>query len=181
MSKFDCVVGVVGIAAGLLGVGYAVGTHSKMAQISKKLDRSIDELSSQTEIVIPTDMIERAVEKAVAHEVKQIVGKATDEVKRSIKQDIHKQVSDAIESEYARIKESVLEELVVEAAKIDTKRVRSDVEKAAKEMALAKFEANLDDILEDYKGQLANVAKIYKSFADAATPSPSSGTVLRIG
>lgn len=181
MNKFDNFVGLLGIAAGLVGVGYAFGMHSKMAKISDNLDRSIDELASKTPVDIPDDMIERAVERAVAYEVKQAVGKVTDTVILDVKRDIHKQVSDAVESEYSNIKETVLKELTDEAAKIDAKRVRSDVERAAKDRALEKFDDNLDDILEDYKDNLKNVTKIYKSFADAATPSNNGGTVLRIG
>lgn len=181
MNKHDSFVGLLGIAVGLVGVGYALGTHSKMARISENLDRSIDDLASRTPVDIPNDMIERAVEKAVALEVKQAVSKATDAVALEVKRDIRKQVSDAIESEYSNIKDTVLEELVTEASKIDAKRVRADVEKAAKDHALEKFDSNLDDILDDYKSNLNNVTRIYKSFADAATPSNTGGTVLRIG
>lgn len=181
MNKYDNFVGMVGIAIGLVGLGYAFGTHSKMAKISENLDRSIDDLASRTPVDIPDDMIKRAVEKAVASEVKQAVGKATDVITVDVKRDMHKQVSDAIESEYSNIKDQVLEELVTEASKIDAKRIRYDVEKAAKEQALEKFNDNLDDILDDYKSNLNNVTKIYKSFADAATPSNGGGTVLRIG
>ena len=181
MKKFDGIVGWLGVAAGLVGVGYALGTHSKMAKISENLDRSIDDLASRTPVDIPDSMIERAVEKAVAYEVKQAALKTTDRVIADVERDIHKQVSDAIESEYSNIKSIVLKELTDEAAKIDAKRVRTDVERAAKERALDKFEDNLDDILEDYKGNLKNVSKIYKSFADAAAPANQGGTVLRIG
>ena len=182
MNKYDNFIGMVGIAIGLVGVGYAFGTHSKMAKISDNLDRSIDDLASRTPVDIPDDMIKRAVEKAVAYEVKQAVSKATDVIAVDVKRDMHKQISDAIEGEYSNIKDQVLEELVTEASKIDAKRVRADVEKAAKEIALEKFNDNLDDILDDYKSNLNNVTKIYKSFADAATPSNNGGgTVLRIG
>ena len=192
MSKFDGVVGLLGVTAGLIGVGYALGAHSKMAKISDNLERSIDDLAGQMPVDIPNSMIERAVEKAVALEVKQAVGKATDAVMLDVKRDIHKQVSDVVEREYQNIKAKVLEELVAEAAKIDVKRVREDVEKAAKEQALEKFDDKLDDIadefkekfddyLDDCKDNLAVVNKVYKSFADAFTPSSSKETVLRIG
>jgi hypothetical protein len=181
MSKHDNFVAILGVAAGLIGLGYAMGTHSKMAKISENLDRSIEELASNTPVDIPNDMIERAVEKAVAYEVKQAVSKTTDRIIVDVKRDIHKQVSDAVESEYSNIKATVLEELTAEAAKIDAKRVRADVERAARDRALEKFEDNLDDILDDYKGNLNNVAKIYKSFADTMAPSNHQGTVLRIG
>ena len=63
-TKFnsDAMFGLVGIVAGLVGVGYAIGAHSKMAQIANKLDSSIDELASNTPVDIPNDMIERAVD-----------------------------------------------------------------------------------------------------------------------
>ena len=182
-NKFDGIVGLVGIAAGLIGVGYALGTHSKMAKISENLDRSIEELASNTPVDIPNDMIERAVEKAVAYEVKQAVGKTTDRIIVDVKRDIHKQVSDAVESEYSNIKDVVLKELTEEAAKIDARRVRADVEKAAKEQALEKFDDNLDDILENFNDLLKSTSKIYTSLADTMTEYKSNdgGTVLRIG
>lgn len=192
MSKFDGVVGLVGVAVGLVGVGYALGTHSKMAKISENLDRSIDDLASHVPVNISDDMIKRATEKAVAYEVKKAVEKSTDRVICDVKNDIHKQVSDAVEKEYSNVKETVLAELVAEAANIDAKRVRADVERAAKERTLDKFDAKLDDIVDDFKDKvdsymedckenLAVVNRVYKSFADAMTPSNSQETVLRIG
>lgn len=182
-NKIDGIVGLLGITVGLVGVGYALGTRSKMARISDNLERSIDELAGKTPVDIPNDMIERAVEKNVAYEVKQAVGKATDGIMLEIKRDIHKQVGDAVESEYNNIKETVLEELVSEASKIDARRVRSDVEKAAKEHALEKFDDNLDDILENFNDQLKSTSKIYTSIADTMTGYKSNNreTVLRIG
>lgn len=179
-NKFDGIVGLLGVTAGLIGIGYALGTHSKMAKISENLDRSIDELAGNMPVDIPNDMIERAVEKAVANEVKQAVSKTTDRIIVDVKRDIHKQVSDAVENEYSNIKGAVLEELTTEAAKIDARRVRADIEKAAKERALEKFEENLDDITEEYKGYLSSVSKIGKTFADAITQPNNRETVLRI-
>lgn len=183
MNKHDNFVGMLGIAVGLVGVGFALGTHSKMAKISEKLDRSIEELASNTPVDIPNDLIERAVEKAVAYEVKQAVSKATDVAIVAVKRDIHKQVVDAVEAEYSNIKGTVLEELVSEASKIDAKRVRADVEKAAKEIALEKFDDNLDDILKKHNDELENVTKIYKAIADTVAPSGRSNdneVVLRL-
>ena len=181
-NKYDGFVCLLGIGIGLMGVGYAIGTHSKMARISENLDRSIDELAGKTPVDIPNDMMARAVEKAVAYEVKKTVGKATDGIMADIKRDIHKQVNDAVEGEYSNVKETVLEELVNAASRIDVSRVRSDVERAAKEHALAKFDANLDGIVEDFTKQLNNTSKIYTSIADAMTgyKTDNRETVLRI-
>lgn len=167
MSKnFDALVGLIGVGVGLVGVGYALGTRSKMARISEKLDRSIEDLAGQIPVDIPKDIIERATEKAIACEVKGAVGKVTDAVTVDLKRDIHKKVTDAVESEYANVKESVLEELVSAASKINVKRVREDVENAAKKHALEKFDDNLDDILGNFNDQLKNTSRIYTSIAD---------------
>ena len=57
MSKFDSFVSWgVGIA-GLIGIGYAIGTHTKMAKISDMLDRSIDELARGTTVDIPEEVV----------------------------------------------------------------------------------------------------------------------------
>lgn len=183
MNKYDGFVGLLGAVFGLVGIGYAMGTHSKMAKISEKLDLTIEELASNTTVDIPEGLVERAVEKNVAEQVKNAVGKATDAAVLDVKREIRKQVGDAVESEYSNIKDKVLEELTTEAAKIDVKRVRADVEKAAKEHALEKFDDNLEDILENFNDQLKNTSKIYTSIADATTKSKTTegGTVLRIG
>lgn len=181
MNKFDGIIGVAGAAIGLIGIGYAFATHSKMAKISENLDRSIDELASRMPVDIPDNMIERAVEKAVAFEVKQVAGKTAECIIDDVKRDIHKQVSDAVEAEYSDIKAVVLKELTDEAAKIDAKRVRADVERAAKTRALEKFEVELDGITAEYKGYLESVSRIGKTFADAVTQPAPRETVLRIG
>lgn len=181
MKKVDSAIGWIGLAAGLVGVGYAICMRSKMVKIGDRLDRSIDELASKTPIDIPHDMVERAVEKAVVNEVRTAVSRVTSDVVADINRDIRRQVGDAVEKEYQNIKDSVLKQVTDEVAKIDAKRVREDVERAAKNMALEKFDNNLDDILNNYKDNLHSVSKIYKTFADAVNPSNHKETVLRIG
>ena len=52
MSKHDNMVGMFGAAIGLIGIGYALGTRSKMTKISEKLNLSIDELANKTSVDI---------------------------------------------------------------------------------------------------------------------------------
>ena len=182
MSKHDNMVGMFGVAVGLVGIGYALGMRSKMARISDKLDIAIEDLANKTPVNIPDSMIERAAEKAVAIEVKTAVSKVTDAALKDVKRDIHKQVSDAVESEYSNIKDTVLEEITKEAAKIDVKRVQDDAVKGAKELVFEKIDTKTDDILENFNRQLENTSRIYNSIADSMTKYKSSegGTVLRI-
>lgn len=183
MSKQDNFVGLVGLAIGMIGVGYALATRSKMAKISENLERSIDDLASRTPVDIPDSLVHRAIEKSVANEVKQTVDRATNSIICDVKRDIHKQVSDAVENEYSSIKDNVLEELVTAASKIDVVRVRNDIEKSAKEHAMKKLDDNMNDILENFNEQLKNTSRIYNSIADTMTGYKTGGreTVFRIG
>lgn len=174
MNKNDMISILFG-AVGLIGIGYAIGTHSKMARVSDKLNKSIDDIANGTEVDISEEIINRAVDKAVDSEAKRAVEQVTKETIINFKNDIHSQVHSAVVAEYDRIKDSVLSEISAEAAKIDISRVRRDVERMAKEAALKKFDDNLDDILEKFNNNLDNTSRIYSSIREAITKTPDSG------
>lgn len=168
--------------AGLVGIGYAIGTHTKMAKISERLDRSINDLADNIEFDIPEKLVDKAIEEAAKNEARRAVEEATKEVANQIKNDIHAKVQKEVDKEYDSIKESVLKEITVSASKIDASKVRKDVEEAAKKTALDKFDDNLDDILEKFNKDLDNTSKIYGSIREALTKNSSSskGFVVRI-
>lgn len=163
MTKNNDIINILFAAAGLVGVGYAVCAHTKLARISERLDKSIDDLASGTEIGIPEELINKAVEKAVQDEAARAVNKATNETILALKREIHSEVQKAIDKEYESVKDSVLKEITASASKIDAARVRRDVESAAKEAVLEKFNENLD-----------NTTKIYSSIRETLTQTPKS-------
>ena len=171
----DFLFGVCGCVAGLIGVGYAVGTHTKLSKISDRLNSSIDDLADNMEIDIPEEIVNKAIENAVKIESKRAVEKATNETISALKKEIRSEVQAAVNKEYETIKDSVLKEIKDSAAKIDVSRVRRDVEAAAKEAALEKFDDNLDDILEKFNDSLTSTSKIYSSIREAITRSSDSG------
>ena len=181
MTKNDIFATLLGIA-GLVGIGYAIGTHTKMARISERLDRSINDLADNMEIDISEKLIDKAVEEAAKNEARRAVEAATREVVDQVKKDIHAKVQREIDKEYDSIKDSVLKEITVSASKIDTSKVRKDVEEAAKKAVLDKFDDNLDDILEKFNKDLENTSKIYGSIREALTKDSSSskGFVVRL-
>lgn len=158
-------------ALGVLGIGYGIAMRTKLAQVSKRLDKSIEDLAKNTDIDISEELINQAVEKAAATEAKKAVEKATSEALAELKRDIHTNVSEAVENAYDGIKDEVLKKATEAAAKIDVARVRRDVEKAA----VTKYECNLDDILDKFNDNLSNTAKIYSSIAGAVTRPTETG------
>lgn len=181
MAKNDVFSIIFGIA-GLVGIGYAIGTHTKMAKISERLDKSINDLADNMEFDIPEKLIDKAVEEAAKNEARRAVEEAAKEVINQIKNDIHAKVQREVDKEYDNIKDSVLKEITVSASKIDASKVRKDVEEAAKKAALEKFDDNLDDILEKFNKDLDNTSKIYGSIREALTKNSNSskGFVVRL-
>lgn len=181
MTKND-LFGILFGVAGLVGIGYAIGTHTKMAKISERLDKSINDLADNMEFDIPEKLIDKAIEEAAKNEARRAVEEATKEVTNRIKNDIHAKVQKEVDKEYDNIKESVLKEITVSASKIDVFKVRKDVVESAKKAALEKFDDNLDDILEKFNKDLDNTSKIYGSIREALTKNSNSskGFVVRL-
>lgn len=185
MSKFtidkDVIIGGLGFVAGLLGLGYGVAMHTKLAKVSERLDKSINDLADNMEIDIPESLVDKAVEKAVTTEAKKAVEKATTEALAELKRDIQRNVSAVVDKEYESIKDTVLKKATEEAAKIDSARVRKDIEKAAYNAAMEKFNDNLDDHLSKFNDNLNNLSKIYSSMASVATRNPDKEVVFKLG
>ena len=147
----DSFVGIGICILGLVGVGYAIGVHSKMKVMCDRLDTSIDNLANNTEIDIPAKVIDQAVQKAVERESYSAVKRATEEVVADAKREIESRVGTAV--------------IAKNVARIDESKLKKEVVQKAKEQIAEKFDDKLDDLLEEFNGNLQNVGKIYKSIA----------------
>lgn len=150
---------------GLIAIGYAIGVHSRMKVMADKLDTSIDKIANNTEVEIPSKLIEQAVQRAVDRECYTAVRRTTDIVVDGLKKEIGDRVSTAVKASYDSIADSVTSEIAKNVAKIDETRLKKEVVAKAKEQIAEKFDDRLDDILEEFNGNLQNVGKIYKSIA----------------
>lgn len=178
---WDLVIGVTGFVVGLIGIGYAAGTRSKMNQVSEKLDKSIDDIIRDTRIDIPNGLIERAVERSVETKTRIAIDNTVSRAMQQADNIIRSSVSTAIKNQYGALKNQVLGEMTKRVSNINEERLRDDIYNAAKEKAVEKFEANLDDILEKFNSDLENVGKIYKSIANVMTKSEGKEMTFRIG
>lgn len=189
MSRYnyskDTFIATLGCAIGFIGIGWAVAMHTKLAKISERLDKSIDDLADNMEIDIPEELVDKAVEKAVADAAKKAVEKATNDALTELKRDIRSNVSVAVDKEYEHIHDTVLAKITDEAAKIDVARVRRDVERAAEKAALDKFDDNLEEQLRKFNDNLDSVSRIYSSIAGAVSKSSGADStkeyVFRVG
>mgnify|MGYP007106276473 CR=1 FL=1 len=167
----DSFVGVGICILGLVGVGYAIGVHSKMKVMCDRLDTSIDNLANNTEIDIPAKVIDQAVQKAVERESYSAVKRATEEVVADAKREI--ELEDIPRAGRLMYLTAVLalvvfgagDQIAKNVARIDESKLKKEVVQKAKEQIAEKFDDKLDDLLEEFNGNLQNVGKIYKSIA----------------
>lgn len=179
MSKtvdFDILVGAAGWIVGLIGIGYAIGTHSKVNKLCDKLDCSVEDLVDNTDIHIPEETINRVVERAVAKRADYAVDRAIRAAVVKVQDEITNQVASAVNKECDRLEDSVKKEIKSQIRLIDI----SDLRREVKEEAAEKLEESMDDILEKFNGDLENVSKIYSSIANAITKNSETGTIVRI-
>lgn len=112
---------------GLVGVGYAIGVHSKMKVMCDRLDTSIDNLANNTEIDIPAKVIDQAVQKAVERESYSAVKRATEEVVADAKREIESRVGTAVKAQYDAISDGVADQIAKNVARIDESKLKKEV------------------------------------------------------
>lgn len=166
-EKIKSLIAFGGVAIGLTGIGYAIGSRKKLNDICNKLDKSIDDLSTSIDVDIPQYMIDKAVSKAVDRSVERAVRDATSIAVNAVKNDIHKEVQTSVNNAYADISASVTNKIASEVSKINMKQLSSSVTAKAEEKIIEKFEGNLDDVLEKFNRNLDNTGKIYESIANS--------------
>lgn len=163
----DLAIAMIGIVAGMLGVGYAIGQKKKLDDISNKVDKSIEELSADIDVDLSDAIIKRAIDRAVERETTFAVRRATDKVIKDIEENIDRQVKNAVDATYSDTRKAVVDETAKKVSQIDIQVLRNEVVKQAKDQVARKFDSNLNGILEDFNRELNHVSKIYRSIAQS--------------
>lgn len=163
----DLAIAMIGIVAGMLGVGYAIGQKKKLDDISDKVDKSIEELSADIKVDLSDTFIKRAVDRAVDRETAFAVRRAVDKVVKDIEENIDRQVKNAVSVVYSDTRKAVVDETAKKVSQIDIQVLRNEVVKQAKDQVAQKFDGSLNGILEDFNRDLNHVSKIYQSIAQS--------------
>lgn len=172
--------GVLGIVVGVASMGYSIYTNLKINKATEVINTSIGKIAKDIDVDVSQDIIDRAVEIAVNREVNKAVKTVSYEVSENIRRDITNRVRTAVNESYSDVRNLVSDKISKEAANIDMNKLRDDVKERAKAEVLDKFNENLDDLLKDFKQNLANLTKIYGAIADDMVKKPQE-TVVRIG
>ena len=178
--NMEFIVGVGGLLIGLVGVGYAIGSQRKIDDICEKIDKSVDEVSKNVRVDISDNIIDQSVNKAVDREVRREVEDASRTAVKRVKEDMNKEIRSAVKDEYNNIKETVTDKIAKEVSNINMRDLSDDIVEKAKKEVLKKFDGKLDDIADDFKQQLNNTSKIYKSIANSFTRESDRTMTFRL-
>lgn len=165
--NLNVALGIGGCALGLIGVGYAVGSHRKLGEVCNKVGIAVNDLASRTEVDIPESMIKQAMNKAVDAEMGRVVRQTSSRVINDMNRDIHNQVSAAVLAKTNDIGGAVTDKIAKEVSKINMDVLSAQVTEKAQAAVLEKFDGNLDGILNKFNADLNNVSKIYNSIAQS--------------
>lgn len=188
MKNFEAYIGFGTLAAGLIGIGYAIGTNRKMHQLSNRLDTSLSKIAADNEVYISDELIDEYVRTAVKKNVEQQVRGAITTASRSavgeVKSEMATQIREAVNNEYSNMSRSVKKKLADQVAAIDIYSLKHEIRDAAKELVLEKLEGEVDkikdaavekfneaveEVVEGVNAKLSNVTKIYEAIAKKAT------------
>lgn len=171
--KIDMMLGLAGVAVGLFGIGYAIGTNAKLKDVSEVIGKSVDSMIQDGKIDIPQTLIDTTIKEQVSEkidiEVQRKVKTACDNVVFDVKTSMYNKISDAAEravnSTYTSMESEAKEKIRKELRNIDISDLKREVKSEAKDAVASKLQASMDDILESYNSNLANVQNIYSSIA----------------
>lgn len=166
----ESVVGCLGVAFGFMCLGYALSKRKQMENICNKIDISLDDISEKTNIDIPKDVINKAVDRAINREVEKAIITVKENVVSKVEKDILSAAENAVNDAYPDTSVAVKNKVNALINGMDIYSLRTEVRDKAKAEVISNLENNLDDILEDYKNSLSNVRKIYSSIADSMIP-----------
>lgn len=171
---------IVGIALGALGIGYTFVMQKRMERLYTFIDGGIQKLSNNMPVEISEQIVDEAINRAVAREVDKAIKAASTDVIDKARKDIQDEVKSEITKQYSDIKSSVSAEVTKQVANLDIRTLKREVKDEAKSIVIDKFNGQLDSILEDFNQNLSNVSKIYSSIADTITKKKESGPVFRL-
>ena len=146
----------------LLTVGEGIVMASPAPAQTTQQDRRRAEAKRKADKKRKADQKRRQAAKKKADDLAR---KASASAVNQVRDIIRTEVKSAVDKAYADVKKSVAEELRRQVADIDISDVKEEVVERAKDKAAEKFESALDGVLNNFNDNLQNVAKIYSSIA----------------
>lgn len=154
----------VGISA--ISLGVAVHSIKKINGFSKKLNMSLDDLSSKTHVEITDNLVDRFTEKAVEKAARDAARNVSDQVRSDMYDILSNKVTEAVSNQYDNVKDEVSKELRKKVNNISISALKAEIKDEATRKITDKLATEMDDILSAQTDKLENMAKAYKDMGE---------------
>lgn len=124
--------GLLGMIGGLI---YAGIKRKELKDISRKLDDSIEELSSKTSVSIQQDILDKAIQRSVDRKVQEMTAQASEQLKKEVRLDMDKKIKSDVDACYSDLRLGVKDRIEKEIGDLDM----DDIQKEVKEMLFDKL------------------------------------------
>lgn len=120
---------VVSIVSSVACLALAAVEAKKSADLTKKLDLSVEELSCKTPADISESMFNAAVQRSVDREVRSQVASTTSLIKKEVTDEMRTTIHSDVHAAYEETREKVDERITREIDKIDFDEMKKDIRK----------------------------------------------------
>lgn len=163
------IIGGIGCALGMVGIGMAIGSGNQMKEAERALDASIHDMIRGGKIDIPDSMIQESVNRVVGlrtnEYVRDAISQEVNRVRSVARKDIESAVNEAVGKHCSDLEPDVKRALNKALEGIDISKLRDEAVKAASDKAAEKFDEDLKRVADNYASELQQVNKIYKALA----------------
>ena len=145
---------------------YSIATTKKLNKLADKFGVAVDRIADTTDIDIPQQVIDEAMNQAVQKAADKQVRVAATAITTSITADMKKEIKTLVDEASRDLKSDVEKEMKRQVKNVDISEIKKNAIKELKESAAKRMDEELDDIIEKCSDQLDSVNRIYKSIAD---------------
>lgn len=170
-------IGIIGVATGAFGIGYAISANRKMKDVDEAVGRSIDEMIEKETIDISQEFVNDLIETEIKRRISDVLPTYIDrackqtacDVKKSIRIKIDDAAEKAVNKAFSEMEDEAKASIKLELNRIDISDLKREVREEAAEKISKKLDDSMDDILDDFNSNLKHIKTIYSSIAKSMT------------
>ncbi len=169
MNKLDILlISAAGVSfAGFVGTAiYAHVNARRLKCLSNKFGIAIDHIVDETDIQIPQEIIDKAMNEAVKRAAKNQVEVSAIEITSRIKSEMSVHLREKVEACTKNLEDDIKAEYRKQIKNLDLDDIRTEVVAEVREKALKMIKSNMDDIIEKHNDELDATARVYESLKE---------------
>ena len=150
-------------------VGTAIYAHINAKRLKRLSDRfgvAIDHIVDETDIQIPQEIMDRAMNEAVKKAAKNQVEVSAVTISATIQNDMKRTLREKVEDCTKNLEDDIKAEYRKQIKNLDLDDIRSEVVAEVREKALKMIKSNMDDIIEKHNDELDATARVYESLKE---------------